>query len=135
MMNMDVRGQISVELVLLVGFIVVIVLVFAGFIGDQIEQNNIASATRLGAVNATTDLGLLNRTLQPVRVNGVNMAGTDNITIQISFSNPVTGLQSQIFDSINKSLTSQGYTTWYNSSTQSNIPLKTSRHFYNITLV
>jgi len=134
-MNMDVRGQISVELVLLVGFIVVIVLVFASFLGDQIEQNNIASATRLGAVNATTELGLLNRNLQPVRVNGVNMTGTDNITIQITFSNSVTSYQNQIFDSINKSLTSQGYTTWYNNSTQSNIPLKTSRHLYTITLV
>ena len=134
-MSMDTRGQISVELVLIVGIIVVIVLVFAGFLGDQIEQNNVASATRLGAVNATTELGLLNRNLQPVRVNGVNMTGTENISIQISFSGPVSSFQSQIFDSINKSLTSQGYNTWYNNTTQSNIPLKTSRHFYTITLV
>jgi uncharacterized protein (UPF0333 family) len=135
MMNMDDKGQISVELVLIVGIIVVIILVFAGFLGDQLEQNNIASATRLGAVNATTELGLLNHNIQPVRVNGVNMTGTDNITIQISFSSPVTSFQNQILDSINKSLTSQGYTTWYNNTTQSNIPLKTSRHFYTITLV
>jgi uncharacterized protein (UPF0333 family) len=135
MMKMDARGQISVELVLIVGIIVLIVLVFASFLGDQNEQNNIASATRLGAVNATTQLGLVNRTLQPVRVNGISMTGSGNITIQISFSSPVTSFQSQIFDSINKSLTSQGYITWYNSTSQSNIPLKTSRHFYNITLV
>ena len=122
------------ELVLIVGFIVVIVLVFASFLGDQNEQNSIASATRLGAVNATTELSLLNRNLQPVRVNGINMTGTDNITIQISFSNPVASFQSQIFDSINKSLTSQGYTTWYNNTTQSNIPLKNKQtllHHHN----
>jgi uncharacterized protein (UPF0333 family) len=135
MMKMDVRGQISVELVLIVGIIAVIVLVVASFLGDQLEQNNIASATRLGAVNATTQLGLLNRTIQPVRVNGISMTGSDNITVQISFSSPVTSFQSQIFNSINQSLTSQGYSTWYNSTSQSNIPLKTSRHFYNITLV
>lgn len=130
---MDVRGQISVELILLVGFIVVIVLVFASTIGDQIEQNNIASATRLGAVNATTEIGLLNRNLQPVRVNGINMTNSadKNKTMKI-YLTYIPAQNQTILGSVKTSIEALGYTVQENPGY---LNFSTSRGYhYNITL-
>jgi len=139
MMKMDVRGQISVELVLIVGIIVVIVLVFASFLGDQNEQNNIASATRMGAVNATTQLGLLNRTSQPVRVNGISMTentSTNTINLNIALSNVVSDSNSriQILNSTNQSIAAQGYQPNYNGNDPNQFTFNTTRHKYTILL-
>lgn len=131
---MDGRGQISIEVVFFVAIVVVIVLVFASIMGDQNEQNMVSSAVKLGAENATTNMVITNTGMTPVRVTSISMSGDNNINIAVHFSNSVSNMQDQILESINKSLTVQGYPTWYNSTNQTSVPLETKRHLYNITL-
>lgn len=131
---MDGRGQISIEVVFFIAIVVVIVLVFASIMGDQNEQNMVSSAVKLGAENATTNMVITNTGITPVRVTSISMSGDNNINITVHFSNSVSNMQDQILESINKSLTVQGYPTWYNSTNQTSVPLETKRHLYNITL-
>ncbi|MCE7698362.1 MAG: class III signal peptide-containing protein [Methanobacterium paludis] len=131
---MDQRAQISMEYVLFLAMVVVIVSLFGVYVSDQAELNSVSAAVKLGAENATTNLVITNSNMQPVRVTNISMSSGYNVTVQIHFSNSVSNIQNQILSSINKSLTSQGYSTWYNGSSQTSIPLKTNKHFYNITL-
>ncbi|HMK54495.1 MAG TPA: class III signal peptide-containing protein [Methanobacteriaceae archaeon] len=130
---MDTRGQISAEYILMVGFIVVVVLIVAGYAGEQNEQNIVASAVRDGASNATTEMSLLNRSMQPVRVNGVSTNGSSNITITINLSNPsiIASQKQVILTGSAKSLTKQGFAVTNNGA---NLTLTTARHNYLITI-
>lgn len=49
---MDTRGQISLELVLVVGLIFVIVMAIAGVVGEDNELNQAMGAARSGAIEA-----------------------------------------------------------------------------------
>jgi uncharacterized protein (UPF0333 family) len=84
---MDVRGQISIEFLLILGFIMVIVLMVASLAGPQIEENSITSAAREGASNALYELSSTNANMTPNRITKLIVAGNDNKTIQIQFSN------------------------------------------------
>ncbi len=53
---MDTEGQTSIELILLIGFVLVLVLGIASFFGDNIELNQAMAAARSGAIEgANTD--------------------------------------------------------------------------------
>ncbi|MCE5214738.1 MAG: class III signal peptide-containing protein [Methanobacterium sp.] len=127
------RGQISVEFVLMAAIVMLVVVAFGFAIANENELNSVATAVRTGAENGTTYLSLNNSTMQPVRVTSVNMSGTNNVNIKVSFSGSVTNLQQNILTSINTSLTSQGFITNYAGGTQ--LTFQTSRHNYTISLV
>lgn len=133
---MDQRGQISVEYILFAAIVMLVVIVFGSVIMNENELNSVASAVRIGAENGTTELSLLNRSMQPVRVTSVDMHkinDTENINITVNFSTSVTSVQEEILTSINNSLTRSGYNTNYSGGTSLN--LQTNRHNYTITLV
>ncbi len=53
---MEIKGQISLELILLIGFIIVLILGIASFLGNDNELNQAMSAARSGATEgANTD--------------------------------------------------------------------------------
>lgn len=130
---MDQRAQISVEFILLAAIVLLVVIAFAVVISDQSEMDSVATAVRTGAENSTTQLSLLNRTMQPVRVTSINMTGNGSVSIQVHFSGNVSSLQSQILSSINNALTAQGYNTGYSGGSQIN--LQTNKHNYTITVI
>ncbi|MCC7550126.1 MAG: class III signal peptide-containing protein [Methanobacterium sp.] len=136
MITMEERGQLSAEYILFFGLILVIILAFAYYVSDQSEQNNIATAARIGAENATTEMGILNSTMAPVRVTAIQMTGTQNITISISLSYKPPGVQNSILNSVYNSLVSQGYNPQKNivSNNIQDLTLNTSKHNYNISL-
>lgn len=130
---MDGRGQISVEYILFVGFVLVVILVIANVVGDQSEQNAIATSAKLGAVNATTEIGILNTTVQPLRVNEIVITGSDPIDMTIYLSGTTTSSQKvDILTSVNRSIAAEGYSPQYTGSNV--VTLSTSRRDYNIIL-
>jgi|WetSurMetagenome_2_1015567.scaffolds.fasta_scaffold1415340_1 hypothetical protein len=135
-MKMDQRAQISIEYVLIVAITLVIVLLFAGFAGDQLELNSVSAAVKLGAENATTNMIITNTGMEPVRVMNISMNATnstENITLALSRS--LTAAQNvTVLTSINNTLISQGYNPVYDPSTMNNIILQTNKHNYNIKL-
>lgn len=87
---MDRKGQISAEFLILMGFVLVIVLVFANVIGDQNEVNNVVTSAKQGASDALAELVFNDRTLTPVRVNTINVVGDENKDIQITLSREIS---------------------------------------------
>jgi len=112
MIKMDQRGQISIEFVLVAALMLVIVLLVGSYIGDQNEINTVTAAARTGAMDAATDLALLNRNIEPLRVNDVRMNGSgQNLTLLINVSGPISNNANRtIFNSTIRSIASQGYT-------------------------
>ncbi len=83
---MDIRGQISIEFLLILGFILIIVLMVASLAGPLIEENSITSAARQGASNALYEITSTNVNVPPTRVTKLNVTGADNVTIKVMFS-------------------------------------------------
>lgn len=83
---MDIRGQISIELLLILGFILIIVLMVASLAGPLIEENSITSAARQGASNALYEITSSNVNVPPTRVTKLNVTDNGNVTIKIMFS-------------------------------------------------
>lgn len=137
---MDGKGQISVELILILAFILLVVLVVAYYVSDQSEQNNIATATRLGATNATTAMGITTPGMLPVRVDAIQMSGTQNITVLINLNYKNDPIQNTALTGVYNSLISQGYSPKKNMNSNptnpiiQNLTLNTTRHNYNIML-
>ncbi len=129
---MDQRGQISVEFILIAAIIILVVIAFGLVIADQTEKNAVSTAVKMGAENGTTYSSILNQTMQPVRVTKIEMTGTNNINIKVYFSSNVTSIQQSILNSINKSLSQNGYKPAYSGG--SPLVLQTNRHTYTITL-
>ncbi len=131
---MDVKGQLSVEYILFLGFLLLVILIIATVATDQSEQNMVASATRLGAVNATTDIVITSNNI-PIRVGEITMNGTNPINITIHLSQSVTNTQkAQILSNVNQSLASQSYSPNY-VYPDTQITLNTSKHNYLITVI
>lgn len=86
---MDIRGQMSIELLLILGFILIIVLMVASLAGPLIEENSITSAARQGASNALYEITSSNVNVPPTRVTKLNVTGADNVTIKVMFSNNI----------------------------------------------
>lgn len=134
MIIMDSRGQLSAEYILIVGFLLLIILLIAVYVSDQTEQNTIATAARLGAVNTSAEIGIMNRNITPIRVTKVNMTGGTNITITIFLSNTALSLnQNQtILAGVEQSIAEQGFTVQNNAG--NNLTIDTSKHDYLIKL-
>ncbi|HII83569.1 MAG TPA: class III signal peptide-containing protein [Methanobacterium subterraneum] len=131
---MDNRGQLSAEYILIVGFLLAVILIFAVYVSDQTEQNTIATATRLGAVNASAEIGIMNRNITPIRVTKVEMTDSENIiNIVVFLSNSPSDISQKqsILTGIQQSIESQGYPV---NNAGNNLTLNTSKHNYLIRL-
>nr|WP_321421482.1 class III signal peptide-containing protein [uncultured Methanobacterium sp.] len=130
---MDVKGQLSVEYILFLGFILMIILIVATLVGDQSEKNAVVDTIRLGATNATTNIVISSNNI-PIRVTEVAISGSNPINITIQLSRSVTNPQKvQILGNVNSSLVSQGYSPNYNG-VDTNIFLNTTKHNYSISV-
>ena len=135
---MDQKGQISIEFALIIAVMLVLVLLIASYAGTENESNTILSAARSGAMNATTNAVLLNRSAEPTRVDNIqliNGTGSDLI-ISINLST-VPSNTTSILNSTLNSIAAQGYTI--NNAGTPNDPsddyITTSRHKYTVTIV
>lgn len=130
---MEEKGQLSAEYILFLGFVLVIVLAIAWYVGDQNEQNSIATAARLGAENASTKIGILNISTTPIRVETVNMTSGNNINITITLSNSnLSAEQKQaILIGAQQSIEEQGFTV---NNAGNKLTISTSKHNYTISL-
>ncbi|HHY01052.1 MAG TPA: class III signal peptide-containing protein [Methanothermobacter sp.] len=105
---MDEQGQLSVEVILFVAIILFIVLGVGVFANEQSVKNSIATATRFGAENGTTEMGISNPGTLPVKVNSIQMNGTEKVTIHLSRA-VTQSEKNAILKSVQRSLSSQGY--------------------------
>ncbi len=130
---MESRGQISVEYILIIGFILALVLIVAVYASDQSEQNTIATATRLGASNASAEIGIMNVNIAPIRVEKIEMTRGSNINITIFLSNSAvsTDQKQSILAGVAQSIESAGYSV---NNYGNNLTLNTSKHNYFIKL-
>jgi len=130
---MDIRGQLSVEYILMVGFVLAIVLVIAVYVSDQTEQNTIATAARLGAANTSAEIGILSQNTTPIQVEKIDMTSGNNIDITIHLSNSdLSEAQKQsILVSVQQAIEAEGYTV---QNQGNNLTISTSRHNYLIQL-
>lgn len=88
-MIIDRQGQVSAEFVLIVSFILIIILVFASFIGPQMEENNIISSAREGASTAATEIVYSNVSMQPIKLESIRVTGEKDKTITLVFDRPL----------------------------------------------
>ena len=135
---MDKRGQISIEFILVVAFMLVIVILVGNYATNQNEINTVSSAARNGAMEAATDLTLLNPNMEPLRVNDVKMNGSgQNITLLINVSGPISNNSNRtIFNSTLNSIAALGYTIdTRNASNIFDDVVVTSRHNYGVIIV
>ena len=135
MIKMDKRGQISIEFVLIVAFMLMLVILIGVYAADANEKNVVSSAARSGVMDAASNLLLNNSITQPLRVNEIttNENGT-NITLLINLSRPVSNTINQnITLATLQSIQAQGYTL--NNTNSSDPFVKTSRHNYRVTIV
>jgi uncharacterized protein (UPF0333 family) len=107
---MDEKGQLSVEVILFVAIILFIVLGVGVFVNEQSVKNSIATATRFGAENGTTEMGISNPGTLPVKVNSIQMDGTQKVTIHLS-REVTQNEKNAILKSVQRSLSSQGYSS------------------------
>ncbi|OEC84881.1 MULTISPECIES: TadE family protein [Methanobacterium] len=139
MKEIDQKGQISIEFVLILALMLVLVLIFVPYIGEQNELNTISLAAREGAMNTASDL-VLNGTVNPLRVKDIILENekSQNVTIQIDLSgSPSQNQTESIINGTLNSIAAQGYTR--NDGDMSNSSeddfIVTSRHRYNVTIV
>ncbi|WP_455241031.1 hypothetical protein [Methanothermobacter tenebrarum] len=88
-MVVDRQGQISAEFILIISFVIIIILVFASFIGPQIEENNVISAAREGASAAVTEITYSNVSMQPIRLESINVTGAEDKSVILNFDRPI----------------------------------------------
>lgn len=129
MIKMDRRGQVSAELILLLGIIFVVVIVVAGYAGEQNELNAVSAAAKDGAMKSVSDITLLNRNIGPVRVESVNLTEGKNKTIQIKLSGSLSSsYDTQIINQTLNSIAAQGFD-------RENDTIVTGRYRYNVTII
>lgn len=131
MINMDTRGQLSAEYILILGALLVIILVVGYFASNETEQNTVVSAARLGATNTSAELGVLNRSSPPIRVTNIDMTGNTNISIIIHISNLPADQKQNILIGVQKSIEASGFTV---TNTGNNLTIDTTKHNYLITI-
>jgi len=88
-MIVDRRGQVSAEFILIISFIVIIILVFASFIGPHIEENNVISAAREGASAAAAEITYSNVSMQPIRLESIRVTGAKDKSVVLNFDRPL----------------------------------------------
>jgi uncharacterized protein (UPF0333 family) len=135
---MDQKGQISIEFVLVVALMLVIVLLVGSYTGEQNEINTVTAAARTGAMDAATDLALLNRNMEPLRINDVRMNGSgQNLTLLINVSGPVLDNTNRtLFNATIRSIAALGYTIdTRNLTDYFDDVVVTGRHTYGVVIV
>ncbi len=90
MMGNDQKGQISVELILLLGIIFVIVIVIATQVGLQTESNKISVSAKEGAIQALANEAIINRNFVPTTVRTISMTGSPNVLVLMNLSQPLS---------------------------------------------
>ncbi|MDZ4172764.1 MAG: TadE family protein [Methanobacteriaceae archaeon] len=115
---MDIKGQISIEFVLILGFILVVVLGVASVAGPLIEENSITSAARQGASASLYEISSFNVTINPTRITRVIVTGTNDKNIRIEFSRPIANnYKPIILNQTMKSILNQTEFTQINNNT------------------
>ncbi len=136
---MDQKGQISIEFVLVIAFMLVLVLMVASYVGSENELNTVLSAARSGATDAVTSLAITNRSVIPERVDDIKTIGSGHdLTIQINMSGPLSADQKDIvINGTLNSIAAQGYTINTNGTNNTSLDdfILTGRHKYTITIV
>lgn len=118
---MDVKGQLSAEFILIMGFMLVIILLFAAVIGPQIEQNSVMSAARDGASNALSIIVSNNSSVPPLRVTSMNVIGGQSKTVQIKLSGMIpSNYNATVIDLVVTNVVNQGYTKINSTSVKGN---------------
>ena len=135
MIKMDKRGQLSIEFVLVIAFMLILVLLFTSFIGDANEKNMVSSAARTGAMNSASALFTNNTINQPLQVEDVNLnTNGGNITIVIDISGPIsTNTNSTIVSQTLQSIANLGYTL--NTTNATDPFVSSSRHVYRVLII
>lgn len=130
----DSRGQISAELILLVGLIFVFVLALSTYFGQTNELNTAMAAAKNGFINASNDISYTGYG-NVIRLNSINYTGS---TITVKYYSTLTlnptntyYIESSMLNSIASALNTpvQG-----NNSTNPGY-VKTGRYNYTVTLV
>ncbi|HML04873.1 MAG TPA: class III signal peptide-containing protein [Methanobacterium sp.] len=132
---MDKRGQISIEFVLIVAFMLMLVILIGVYAADANEKNVVSSAARSGVMDAASNL-LLNNTIdQPLHVTDISTNDSgQNITLLIDVSGQFSNSTNTTLKSFAlQSIQAQGYTL--NNTNSSDPFVKTSRHNYRVTIV
>ncbi len=136
---MDQKGQISLEFVLVIAFMLVIVILMGSYISDSNEINTVTTAARTGAMDSVTNLTILNRNMDPIRVNDIRMTGNgQNLTLLINLSGPVSNNANiTIFNAVINSIANVG--KYQINTVDSGNPFDdvviTSRHTYSVVIV
>lgn len=129
MIKMDKKAQISAEFLLLMGFILLVVLVFASFIGDQNEVNTVIASAKQGASEALSGMVFINRTVAPVRVSTITVTGDTDKNIQIRLSRAVPdNYKEMVRQSALKSINASGFT-------RVNDNIITNRYNFTVTIL
>ena len=132
---MDKRGQISIEFVLIIAFMLVLVLLFGAYAADANEKNVVSSAARSGAMDAASNLLLNNSITQPIQVTDITTVDIgQNETIFINVIGSISNSTNQTMRSYAlQSIAAQGYIL---NTTNSTDPfISTSRRTYKIQIV
>lgn len=103
----DKKGQISVEIVLLVGLSLIIVMALSTYLGEDIELNSVMAAAKTGSIDASNDLAY-NGTGNVIRFNNMTFDdGTITVRMyskkQLS-SNDITYIQNKALQYIGNTL-------------------------------
>ena len=135
MIKMDKRGQISIEFVLIVAFMLMLVILIGIYAVDANEKNVVSSAARSGVMDAASNLLLNNSIDQPLHVTDVSTNDSGrNITLLIDVSGQFSNATSDTLKSFAlQSIQAQGYTLNTTCSTDNFII--TSRHNYRVVIV
>jgi uncharacterized protein (UPF0333 family) len=118
---MDVKGQLSAEYILILGFMLVIVMIFASIVGPEIEQNSVMSAARDGASNALANISITNSSVPPIRVTSMNMTGNNSKVVYIKLSGIIPGsYNATVLNDIINYVVKQGFTKYNNTTVKGN---------------
>jgi len=137
MIKKDQRGQVSAEIILLVGIIFVVVLVIASHVGQESEANTISIAAKEGALQALSNQSILNRNIAPITVQSINMTGNKDITIQIKLSKSLSDQNEYILSNVYDYIQAQGYTRDIGGTNNksSDDKIITGSHTYTIVII
>lgn len=114
----DTRGQISVELVMILGVMVVLIMIVAGVSTPLSEEDAILSSAKEGATEAIYNITVTNPSFPATRITETNMVGDSEKTITLTI-NPTLPekYKQQVIDGAMESVTNQPIFTKTGSNT------------------
>jgi len=134
---MDHKGQISVEVVLILGIMFCIVILVGPYVAEQNEFNSVLGAAKTGAMAVITNNATVNNSA-PIRVSNIQIVGSGHdLTIRIDVSRTISTAQNQsIMNGTLSSIAALGY-TWNTGGTPNDFSddyILTSRHKYVLSI-